>query len=185
LAGRHNALNALAALAVASQEGVALDAAAAALAGFRGTRRRFEEVGRERGVRVINDYAHHPTAVRATIEAARAGHDGPLWVVFQPHTRHRTARMLPEFARALGAADHVVVTAIYEPAGREDANLAVSGADLAGRIDGPPAVYLPEFQGAVTYLQERLAAGTLLLVMGAGDVDRLGYAVARSLAGRP
>ena len=87
-------------------------------------------------------------------------------------------------ARALAAADHVVVTAIYEPAGREDETLAVSGADLAERIERRPVAYLPAFDDVLSYLDERLAAGTLLLVMGAGDVDRLGHAVARSLSGR-
>src|SRR5581483_6505557 len=85
LVGRHNAANALAALAVARAEGVPLAAAAAALADFRGTRRRFQPVGRARGVAVVDDYAHHPTAVRAALQAARAVHPGPLWVAFQPH----------------------------------------------------------------------------------------------------
>src|SRR5262249_42388431 len=101
LVGHHNVANALAALAVAAAEGVPLARAAASIAGFRGTRRRFQLVGEAGGVRVVDDYAHHPTAVRVTLEAARARHAGPLWVVFQPHTRNRTVRLLDEFAAAL------------------------------------------------------------------------------------
>jgi|SRR5579884_992106 len=179
LLGRHNVANALAALAVAAEEGVPLADAAAALADFRGTRRRFQPVGTAAGVRVVDDYAHHPTAVRVTLEAARAartasGDAGPLWVVFQPHTRNRTARLLDQFAAAFGAADAVVVTAIYEPVGREREPLAVSGADLAARIIGPPATYVPALEDAADYLAARVPAGALVLTMGAGDVDRLG-----------
>src|SRR4051794_41608551 len=99
LLGRHNVANALAALAVAAHEGVALAEAAASLADFRGTRRRFQRVGEAGGVTVIDDYAHHPTAVRGTLEAAPAaraasGEPGPGWVGFQPHTRDRTAPLL-------------------------------------------------------------------------------------------
>src|SRR5207248_7335587 len=119
LVGRHNVANALAALAVAHGGGVSLVEAATALADFRGTRRRFQPVGSAAGVAVVDDYAHHPTAVRATLQAARAVHRGPLWVAFQPHTRNRTSRLLDDFAAALALADGVVVTDIYEPVGRE------------------------------------------------------------------
>jgi UDP-N-acetylmuramate--alanine ligase len=181
LLGRHNVANALAALAVAHGEGVPLAEAAAALADFRGTRRRFQPVGRARGVTVVDDYAHHPTAVRATLEAARAVHRGPLWVAFQPHTRNRTSRLLDEFAAALALADGVVVTAIYEPVGREREPLAISGADVAERVSGPPAVYVPALEDAASYLADHLPAGSLLLTMGAGDVDRLGPLVLGAL----
>ncbi len=184
LVGMHNVRNALAALAVAVAEGVPLAAAARALAGFRGTRRRFERVGMAGGVTVIDDYAHHPTAVRVTLEAARAVHAGPLWVVFQPHTRNRTARLLEEFAAALEMADGVVVTAIYEPLGREREPIAISGADLAARIAGRPATYIADLDAAAAYLAERLPDGALLLTMGAGDVDRVGPLVLARCGGR-
>ena len=149
--------NALAALAVATHEGVALGEAAAALADFRGTRRRFQRVGAAAGVTVIDDYAHHPTAVRVTLEAARAARaasaePGPVWVVFQPHTRNRTARLLDEFAAAFAAADAVFVAPIYEPVGREREPLDVSGADLAARIAGPPATYLPDLNAVADHV---------------------------------
>ncbi|HEY7062141.1 MAG TPA: UDP-N-acetylmuramate--L-alanine ligase [Chloroflexota bacterium] len=182
LVGRHNVANALAALAVAHGEGVPLRDAAAAVADFRGTRRRFQPIGSARGVMVVDDYAHHPTAVRATIKAARGVHAGPLWVAFQPHTRNRTRRLLADFAAALALADGVVVTAIYEPVGREREPIAVSGADLAAQVSGPPATYVAELEGAAAYLAERLPPGALLVTMGAGDVDRLGPLVLEVLS---
>jgi UDP-N-acetylmuramate--alanine ligase len=174
LVGAHNVANALAALAIVTAEGVPLADAAAALAGFRGTHRRFQVVGSAAGITVVDDYAHHPTAVRVTLQAAREVHEGPLWAVFQPHTRNRTARLLNEFAAAFGAADAVVITDIYEPVGREREPLAISGADLAARIVEPSAAYVPTLEGAADYLTERLTPGSLVLTMGAGDVDRLG-----------
>jgi UDP-N-acetylmuramate--alanine ligase len=182
LVGRHNVANALAALAVATAEGVPLEAGAAVLAQFRGTERRFQRVGEAAGVTVIDDYAHHPTAVRATLAAARATHAGPLWVVFQPHTRHRTAHLLAEFAAALGQADAVVVTAIYEPLGRDREAPAISGADLAARIVGPPAAYVPALEDAAAYVAARVPPGTLVLTMGAGDVQRVGPLLLARLA---
>jgi UDP-N-acetylmuramate--alanine ligase len=174
LVGRHNAANTLAALAAVTAEGVALGDAAAALAGFRGTRRRFQPVGDAAGVTVVDDYAHHPTAVWVTLAGAREIHQGPLWVVFQPHTRHRTAALRDEFAAAFGAADHVVITEIYEPVGRERDALPISGADLAARIAGPPAAFVPTLEQAADYLAARVPPGSLVITMGAGDVDRLG-----------
>jgi UDP-N-acetylmuramate--alanine ligase len=184
LVGRHNVANALAALAVARGEGVSLAVAAAALADFRGTRRRFQPVGSAAGIAVVDDYAHHPTAVRATLQAARAAHAGPVWAAFQPHTRHRTSHLLDDFAAALALADGVVVTAIYEPVGRERGPIAISGADLAARIAGPPAVYVAELEDAAAYLAAHLPAGSLLLTMGAGDLDRLGPLVLHALRDR-
>jgi UDP-N-acetylmuramate--alanine ligase len=181
LVGRHNMANALAALAVAHGERVPLADAAAALADFRGTRRRFQPLGCVRSVAVVDDYAHHPTAVRATLEAARTVHRGPLWVAFQPHTRNRTSRLLDEFAAALARADGVVVTAIYEPVGRERESIGISGADLAARVSGPPTVYVPTLEDAAAYLAAHLPADSLLLTMGAGDVDRLGSLVLEAL----
>jgi UDP-N-acetylmuramate--alanine ligase len=182
LVGRHNVANAVAALGVAALEGVPLAQAAETLAGFRGTRRRFELLGEVAGVRVVDDYAHHPTAVRATLEAARAQHAGPLWAVFQPHTRNRTRRLLDEFAGAFAAADAAVITAIYEPPGREREPIAISGADLAARITRPPAEYIADLDAAARYLVDRLPPDALLVVMGAGDVDCLGRAVLTGLA---
>jgi len=189
LLGRHNVANALAALAVVAHEGVDLAEAAAALADFQGTRRRFQRLGVAAGVTVIDDYAHHPTAVRVTLEAARAARvasaePGPVWVVFQPHTRNRTARLLDEFAAAFAAADAVFVTPIYEPVGREREPLAISGADLAARIAGPPATYLPDLDAVVDHLAATAPPATWVLTMGAGDVERVGPLLLAKLEAR-
>jgi UDP-N-acetylmuramate--alanine ligase len=189
LLGRHNVANALAALAVSTHAGVPLGEASAALADFRGTRRRFQRVGAAAGVTVIDDYAHHPTAVRVTLEAARAARaasaePGPIWVVFQPHTRNRTARLLDEFAAAFAAADAVFVTPIYEPVGREQEPLNVSGADLAARIAGPPASYLPDLDAVVDQIAAAAPPATWVLTMGAGDVERVGPLVLEKLRAR-
>src|SRR4051794_34849872 len=103
LTGRHNAANAVAALAVARALGVSDEAARAGLASFQGTRRRFETVAKRGAVWVVDDYAHHPTAVAVTLEAAREVHGGRIVALFQPHTKHRTASLLDQFARAFGA----------------------------------------------------------------------------------
>lgn len=174
LEGRHNVQNALGALAAVVAWGVALPEAIAALAEFRGTRRRLQHVGAGGGITVVDDYAHHPTEIVATLAAVRARWTGPLWVAFQPHTRHRTAALWEAFATAFAAADEVVITAIYEPAGREQAELAVNGADLAAAIRGPRARYVADLDAAATLLAAELPAGALLLTMGAGDIDTLG-----------
>lgn len=174
LEGRHNVQNALGALAAAVAWGMALPDAVAALAEFRGTRRRLQHVGAVGGITVVDDYAHHPTEIAATLAAVRARWAGPLWVAFQPHTRHRTAALWDAFAAAFTDADEVVITAIYEPAGREQAALAVSGADLAAAIRGPRARYVADLDAAAALLATELPAGALLLTMGAGDIDTLG-----------
>ena len=174
LDGHHNIQNVLAALAVVTAEGVPLATAVAALGEFRGTRRRLEPIGSAAGITVVDDYAHHPTAVAVTLAAVRARWAGPLWVAFQPHTRHRTAALLDAFANAFAAADAVVVTGIYEPAGREHTEVPISGADLAAKIRGPQARYVADLDAAAALLAAELPDGALLLTMGAGDIDTLG-----------
>jgi UDP-N-acetylmuramate--alanine ligase len=188
LLGRHNVANVVAALAIVTHEGVPLAEAVGTLAAFQGTSRRFQYIGDAAGVTVVDDYAHHPTAVRVTLEAAREAHrhdrGGAIWVVFQPHTRHRTRALLDEFATAFGAADHAVITEIYEPVGREQEAVAISGADLAARIAGPPATFVPTLEEATDCLASRVQAGSLVITMGAGDVDRLGPMLLRALSAR-
>ncbi|MBI4492629.1 MAG: UDP-N-acetylmuramate--L-alanine ligase [Chloroflexi bacterium] len=183
LLGRHNVANACAALAAARAVGVDWEALQEALPRFRGTRRRFERVGETRGVLVVDDYAHHPTAVRATLRAAHEWHAGPVWVAFQPHTTHRTAALLDDFAAALGVADRVVVLPIYQPAGREYARQEVSAADLAARVPSAASV-CASLEAAAEQLAREAPSGTLLLTMGAGDVTRLGPLVLAALKER-
>jgi UDP-N-acetylmuramate--alanine ligase len=166
--GRHNVLNALAALAASTEVGVEFGIAAAALTRFRGTARRFEVKGQAGGITVVDDYAHHPTEIRATLAAAQLKFPGrPIWAVFQPHTYSRTAALLNEFAAAFDGVDHVIVTDIY--AAREQNTLGVSGADVVRRMEHPDARFVGTLDGAVTAIKERLQPGDVVITLGAGD----------------
>jgi UDP-N-acetylmuramate--alanine ligase len=161
-------LNALAALAVTTDVGVDFGDATAALTRFRGTARRFEIKGQADGVTVVDDYAHHPTEVRATLSAAQLKYPGrSIWAVFQPHTYSRTATLLDEFAAAFDGADHVIVTGIY--AAREKNTLGISGGDVVARMDHPDARYAETLDGAVSELVERIKSGDVVITLGAGD----------------
>jgi UDP-N-acetylmuramate--alanine ligase len=181
--GRHNVLNALAALAACRAAGVEPAEAAPALASFSGAARRFEEHGRGPGGALIyDDYAHHPTEVRATLEAARTLAPRRLFACFQPHLYSRTQMLARQFGGALALADVVVVLEVYPARERAEDFVGVSGllvaeaaADAAG---GRPVWWLPRAADAERMLASELREGDLLLTLGAGDVD----AVARSLA---
>ncbi|HET6870612.1 MAG TPA: UDP-N-acetylmuramate--L-alanine ligase [Solirubrobacteraceae bacterium] len=177
--GQHNAINAAGALTAAAQAGADPARAAAALADFRGARRRFELLGAtENGVPIYDDYAHHPTEVAATIAAARTLAPGRLVAVFQPHLYSRTRALAREFGRALAGADLAVVLAVY-PARERAADfpgvdghlVAAAAADAAG---GRTVAWLPTFEDARAFLAGAVRDDDLCLLMGAGDVDRLG-----------
>jgi len=176
--GEHNVLNALAALAVCREAGVPPAEGAAALADFAGAARRFEERGATAsGARIFDDYAHHPTEVRATLEAARTLEPRRLVACFQPHLYSRTRELAREFGEALALADLVVVLDVYPARERAEDYPGVSGltvartaADAAG---GRPVWWLPGMDDAEHMLRERLGEGDVLLTLGAGDVDRL------------
>lgn len=172
--GKHNALNATAAIAVAHSLGADIVKAAAGLAGYGGTRRRFEERGIAAGVRVIDDYAHHPTELRAVLSAARGvvTDEGRVWAVFQPHLYSRTMEFREEFGQALGLADEVVVLDVF-PA-REDPVPGVTGALIADRVPHEHVTFIESFAAAVPYVAERVRPGDLVLTVGAGDVTILG-----------
>jgi UDP-N-acetylmuramate--alanine ligase len=178
--GRHNVLNALAALAVCSEIGIDFEVATSALTRFRGTERRFEVKGQEAGVTVVDDYAHHPTEIRATLDAARIKFPGrQIWAVFQPHTYSRTAALMDDFAAALEMADHVLVTGIY--AARESDTLGISGADIVARIEKPGAAYVPTLGEAVATLLDRVRPGDVVITLGAGDGYLIGEALLAKL----
>jgi len=180
--GLHNVANALAAVAVACRLGLPLDRVAEALADYRGARRRFEVVGQWGGVLVVDDYAHHPTEIRATLRAAREREPRRLIAVFQPHRYTRTYFLLEEFGRAFGDADEVWLTEVYSPPGERPIP-GVSASALAQRIreaQGPPVRLYRDFGALVEALAARVQPGDLVLTMGAGDV----WKVARSLAER-
>jgi len=177
--GAHNARNAAAALAACALAGADPAAAAAALADFGGAGRRFEEVGRTAaGALVVDDYAHHPTEVRATIAAARTLAPRRVVAVFQPHLFSRTRHQYREFGAALAAADLVAVLDVY-PAREDPADhpgitgrlVAAAAADAAG---GRTVAWLPGFDEAERWLRGELREGDLLLTLGAGNVDALG-----------
>jgi UDP-N-acetylmuramate--alanine ligase len=177
--GAHNALNAAAALTAVRAIGADVAAAAAALRDFSGAGRRFERLGTTpEGALVVDDYAHHPTEVLATLEAARTLGPKRVIAVFQPHLYSRTRHQAREFGAALAHADLPVVTEIY-PA-REDAadypgvsgRLVAEAAADAGH--GKRVAWLPDFDSAERFLRGELRDGDLLLTLGAGDIDALG-----------
>ncbi|HEX8104659.1 MAG TPA: UDP-N-acetylmuramate--L-alanine ligase [Solirubrobacteraceae bacterium] len=177
--GAHNALNAAAALTACGLAGADPEATAAALRGFVGAGRRFEELGgTPAGALVVDDYAHHPTEVRATLEAARTLAPRRVVAVFQPHLYSRTARHALEFGAALALADVIVVLEVYAARERREDHPGVSGrlvaeaaADAAG---GKTVAWLPGFDEAWRFLSAELREGDLCLTLGAGDVDALG-----------
>jgi UDP-N-acetylmuramate--alanine ligase len=176
--GEHNVLNALAALAACDLVGADVEQAARALATFRPAARRFEPKGEAGGVRVFDDYAHHPTEVAATLAAARALGPERLVAVFQPHLYSRTLELAREFGAALAAADVVVVLDVYPARERPEGKLAgVSGklvADAcADRAGGRPVWWLPTLDEAEEALARLAAPGDVVLTLGAGDVDLL------------
>lgn len=173
LSGRHYALDALAAIVAGSKVGIDPGRAVGLLSTFRGTRRRFELVGEAAGVTLVDDYAHHPTAVAATLRAARERHSGRIWCVFQPHTVNRTERLLGEFASAFADADRVLVLPIYHPAGREEGE-AVSSRDLVGKMRHPWARFVGGLAEASVILEAEATQGDLIITMGAGDVFKVG-----------
>jgi len=184
--GEHNILNALTALAVLRNAGVEPAEAAPHLATFSGVARRFQRLGLHDGVLVVDDYAHHPTEISATLTAAMSGDHGRVIAVFQPHLFSRTRYLQREFGQALTLADEAIVTDIF-PA-REEPEPGVTGklvvdAYLAERPGGP-VVYLPRLADVVGYLAPRVRADDLVLTLGAGDVFRAGEQLLAKLAGQ-
>lgn len=174
--GRHNVSNALAAVGVGLALQLPWKAIRTGLENFRGVRRRLEVLGDPCGVCVVNDYAHHPTEVRAALETIRAGWRGRLIAVFQPHLYSRTRDFADEFGRALSEADQVWIADVY--AAREDAIPGVTGETVAGQVRNagcPDAFYIAGLQDLELCLSEALAPGDLVLVMGAGDVEQVAY----------
>jgi UDP-N-acetylmuramate--alanine ligase len=184
--GRHNVANALGAIAAAMAAGAPFGAAAPALAGFTGAARRFHLRAEVGGVTVVDDYAHHPTEVAASLAAARLGGAKRLVAVFQPHLYSRTRLFAAEFGRALAAADLVVVTDVY--AAREDPEPGIDGALVAGAARHARAdldcVYEPDRSALATRVATLVQPGDLVLTLGAGDITTLADELAPLLPGR-
>ena len=172
--GHHNVLNALAAFGLAFRAGIDPEIIAQGLARFQGAHRRFEMKGVWQGVTIVDDYAHHPTEIEATLLAAARTPHKTVWCVFQPHTYTRTKVFLHAFAKALKTADHVVLLPIY--AAREQDVYGVSSADLCEEIRsmGGECTLLDTFENVKHFLSENCTKNDLLITMGAGDVFKIG-----------
>ncbi|MGN0394511.1 MAG: UDP-N-acetylmuramate--L-alanine ligase [Coprococcus sp.] len=173
--GKHNVYNSLSAIAVALELGVSLDAIKTGLLACKGADRRFQYKGTILdNVKVMDDYAHHPTEIAATLAAAKNTDYNELWCIFQPHTYTRTYALLDEFAEALKVCDHVIVADIY--AAREKDTGLVSSKELADKIAalGTDAFYLPTFDDIENYILKNCKKNDLLITMGAGNVDSIG-----------
>ena len=181
LPGRHNVLNALAALAVGLEFGLPAKSLAEALASFAGVRRRFERKGEADGVEVVDDYAPHPAEVRATLAAARSLHAGPLTAIFQPHRYTRTRDCWDDFLAAFDDADRVVISDIY-PAS-EAPIVGIDSERLCRELAGRghrAAFYGGDLAAIERDWPERFAHGELVLTLGAGDIAALGPKLLRA-----
>ena len=188
--GRHNALNAAAAIVAAAELGLPFDEVREGLATFTGTQRRFEVKGEAGGVTVFDSYAHHPTELAADLRAARdvvasfSGPGGRVIAVFQPHLYSRTRFFAGEFGTALGLADEAIVLDVY--GAREDPEPGVSGALVAGKVPLPEGrvAYEPDRAAVPALVASRARPGDIVLTMGAGDVTELGPRIVAELAAR-
>jgi UDP-N-acetylmuramate--alanine ligase len=184
--GKHNLLNALAALGVALEVGLPLEAAREGLRGFQGVGRRFERLGEPGCVLVIDDYAHHPSELAANLEAARRALRRPLTAVFQPHLFSRTRQLMAEFAASFRLADRVIITDIY-PA-REAPIPGVTGEALAAAIRtheaGKEVRFVSPKEAIVPLLADVLRPGDVVLTFGAGDIRQVGQSLVAELQRR-
>jgi UDP-N-acetylmuramate--alanine ligase len=181
--GRHNALNAAAALGMTVQLGVPVTDAIAGLAAYRGARRRMELIGEADGVQVIDSYAHHPTELAADLAAAReVAAGGRVIAIFQPHLFSRTRLFAEEFGAALGRADEVLVLDVY--AAREDPEPGVTGKLISDAVPGGRAAFMPDRAAVPAAVAGLAKPGDLVLTMGAGDVTQLGPVIVAALRDR-
>lgn len=172
--GKHNVLNALAASTVAIILDIDFNVIKDTLEKFTGTHRRLEIKGKLKGATIIDDYAHHPAEIRATLEAVQRYPHRKIWCVFQPHTYTRTKYLLQDFSTSFKKADTVIVTDIY--AAREKDTGEIHSTDLVREINkrGQEALYIPDFKEIACFLSQKLKEGDLLLTVGAGNVYRVG-----------
>ncbi|MGQ9584029.1 MAG: UDP-N-acetylmuramate--L-alanine ligase [Anaerolineae bacterium] len=178
--GRHNVANALAALAVAGRLGVPWERAREALTRFRGVERRFQVRGSQRGVVVVDDYAHHPTEIRAALSAARQAYPGQrVWAVFQPHTFSRIEALREGFAQSLSLADEVIVLPVF-PA-REEGDPIAAARHLAEMVPGREVVFAETLEGAACLILSQVQPGDVVLTLAAGDGNRVGEMVLAGL----
>ena len=181
--GEHNVLNALAAIIIALGLDIEFAQICRSLASFGGVGRRFQISGEVGGVTIIDDYAHHPTEIKATLSAARQRFPHRrIWAIWQPHTFSRTKLMLAEFAESFGEADRVLALDIYRS--RETDNLGISTADVIEVMDHPKAVHIAEIEDAAVYLLDRIRPDDVVLTLGAGDGNLVGEKLLTALRAR-
>lgn len=172
--GEHNIYNSLAAIAVARSLDIPMEVILRGLKRFTGTDRRFQKKGSVNGFTIIDDYAHHPQEIAATIEAAKKYPHRKLWIVFQPHTYSRTAALMDDFAGALSQADEIVLADIY--AAREKNTIGISSDDLRKHMleQNTNVYYIPKFEDIEDFLLKHVEEGDVLITMGAGDIYKVG-----------
>ncbi|BFH61097.1 UDP-N-acetylmuramate--L-alanine ligase [Paenibacillus azoreducens] len=180
--GRHNVSNAMATIISCLKAGIPFEQIAKAISKFHGAKRRFQVLGEKNDILIIDDYAHHPTEIEATIQAAKAT-GKRIVAVFQPQRYTRTFFLLDAFSRAFGEADEVIITDIYSPTGEKQIE-GVSSSKLVELIvknSNASARYLPTKEDVLNDLQQKLEPGTLVITMGAGDIWKVGYQLAKEL----
>ena len=192
VAGIHNVLNSLAAVAAARYCGVDFKYIAKGLEDFRGAKRRFEKLGEEKGITVVDDYAHHPTELEATLRAAKEMNFNKVWAIFQPFTFSRTKLLLDDFAKALSIADHAVLTDIM--GSREKNTYGIFTRHLAEKIDG--CIWFPQnedeewsderkyfnFEQICDYVCENASEGDLVITLGCGDAYKIAKMILKKLS---
>lgn len=174
--GMHNVYNALACIATCYEYGIDKEVIKSGLLKYTGAHRRFELVGNTNGAYVYDDYAHHPTEIKAVYDAMKKKKYNRSWVVFQPHTYSRTKNLLTDFAQALSGFDNIIITDIY--AARESNTIGISSQDLADQINinrvGKRALYMSDFDEIAKYIRDRVMPNDIVLTIGAGTVTNIG-----------
>lgn len=178
--GEHNVNNALAALAVAVEVGVELKSAVSAMNTFQGVGRRFEKLTEATGVIVLDDYAHHPTAIKTTLDAVKARYpDGTIWAVWQPHTFSRTRALLSEFLTSFDVADHLIITDIYRS--RDTETFGITAESLLAQFVHRDARHYSDMQYIADYIFQRVRPNDVVIVMSAGDATHIAHNIAQKL----
>jgi UDP-N-acetylmuramate--alanine ligase len=181
--GEHNVKNALAVIGAIQISGIPLSKCVEPLEAFIGTGRRFDIIGTANGITIIDDYAHHPTEISATLSAARLRFPGhTLWAVWQPHTYSRTRTLLDAFTKAFIDCDHLIVTEIYRS--REKPQ-DYSASEVVRQINHSDVHFIPDFTSASDYLTSKMQKGDVLLVLSAGDADQISARVLQNLNAKP
>lgn len=179
--GKHNVLNALATIGLCDYYNIDSNTIKEALFEFTGVHRRLEYKGKYNNISVYDDYAHHPTEIKATYDALYNKKFNKAWVIFQPHTYSRTKNLLNEFAESLSHFDHIIITDIY--AARESNTYGVSSKDIADKINSSKksnCVYIKDFKDVVSYVKENAQPNDIILTLGAGNVTDIGPMILNS-----